>query len=48
MHPGNEYQWFFNEDSIPNAIKPDLLIKDITAGQFGSYHCAVKTPLYPN
>ena len=40
--PGNEYQWFFNDDTIPNATNPDLLIKDITAEQFGSYHCAVK------
>ena len=27
--PGNEYQWFFNNDTIPNATKPELLIKDI-------------------
>ena len=43
------YRWFFNQTAVPGAHGPELLLKNVTVNDAGSYSVALKhqTPFGP-
>lgn len=42
--PSPDYQWYFNNDPLPNETAPTLSISNCNASHTGIYHCVVSNP----